>query len=170
MNLFFNVLTLAFEVIYYSMFIKLCKKEGKFIRYISLFTLITIMLMFIGTNQIYSYLVIVLLMLYGLKYIVKIKVSLYDMLLLFLMLLFKIIIEYIVVLVFFNILKMPISINIVLFSIIKIVILYLLRNKMYNFNKYFNKEWVENNFYVRYIFTILVFVYVIISCITIIIY
>lgn len=170
MNLFFNILTLIFEVIYYSMFIKLCKKEGNFIRYISLFTLITIMLMFIGTNQIYSYLVIVLLMLYGLKYIVKIKVGLYDVLLLFLMLLFKIIIEYMVVLVFFNILKMPISINIVLFSIIKIVILYLLRNKMYNFNKYLNKKWLDNNFYVRYIFTILVFVYVIISCITIIIY
>lgn len=170
MNLFFNIIVLLFEVLYYTTFIKLCKNEGKISRYLLLFSLITILLMFIGSNQIYSYLIIVLLMLYGLKYIIKIKVSLFDMFLLFIMMFFKIIIEYIIVLIFYNILKLPISINIIMFSIIKILILLLIKNKMYLFNLYLKERWKNNNFYIRYLFTIFLFIYVIISCITIIFY
>lgn len=169
MNLF-NIIVLIFEVLYYSFFVKLCKNEGKFSRYLILFSLITILLMFIGSNQIYSYLIIILLMLYGLKYIVKIKINLYDMFLLFIMMFFKIIIEYIIVLIFYNILKLPISINIIIFSMIKMLILLLLKNKLCLFNLYLTERWKNNNFYIRYLFTIFLFIYVIISCVTIIFY
>ncbi len=170
MNLIFNCIVLIFEVIYYTLFIKLCKKEGKISRYLILFSLITILFCFVGTTKIYSYLILIILMLYGLKYIVKIKVGLYDMFLLVIMLFSKIIIEYIVVLIFFNILKLSISINIIIFSLLKLLILFLLKDKMYLFNNFLIKKWKNNNFYIRYLFTIFVFIYVIISCITIIFY
>lgn len=170
MNLFFNIIVLLFEVLYYTTFIKLCNNEGKISKYLLLFSLITILFSFVGTTQIYSYLILIILMLYGLKYIVKIKVGLYDMFLLFIMMFFKIIIEYIIVLIFYNILKLPISINIIMFSIIKILILLLIKNKMYLFNLYLKERWKNNNFYIRYLFTIFLFIYVIISCITIIFY
>ena len=91
--IFLNIAVLILEILYYSIFMYYSKGEGKFWRYLLLFSLITILFFFVGTTQIYSYLILVLMMLYGLKYIVKVKTSLYDMLIIILMLFLKIIIE-----------------------------------------------------------------------------
>ena len=56
-----HIIVLLFEVLYYSMFMKFARKEGKFWRYLLLFSLITIVLIFTGTGNLYVYLIFVLL-------------------------------------------------------------------------------------------------------------
>lgn len=164
MNLILNIIVLIFEVLYYALFMKFARKEGKFSRYLLLFSLITLILYIIGTDDLYAHLMSVCLMLFGLKYITKIKISLYDMLIIFIMLLTKLIIE------------LPISIFLYMFSkniyiisifsgIIKLLILFI---SNYNLNVLYNKFyalWKNNNFYIRYIFTIFMFLYVILTCV-----
>ena len=80
-----NIIVLIFEVLYYSLFMKYSRPEGKYYRYLILFTLITIIGLVIGTSNLISYLLLILMILYGIKYIVKIKISLYDMLVILIM-------------------------------------------------------------------------------------
>ena len=166
--LILNIIVLIFEVLYYSLFMYYSKNEGKLSRYILLFSLITIFFCFVSTSNLYSYLFLILLMLYGLKYIVKLKISLYDMLVIFEMLLLKIIIEtpiYIILKIFTEnnfILTLP-------SSIIKIMLLYIFRENLKNMYVKFKKLWDNNNFYIRYIFTTLMFLFVIFSCVFLIV-
>ena len=163
-----HIIVLIFEILYYSMFMKFTKKEGKFWKYLLLFTLITIVGLFIGTNNFISYLILVLMVLYGLKYIVKSKTNLYDMLWIILMLLIKIIIEtptYIFV-CFFTKNLMLIGI---LSNVIKILFVFAIKRLLNNWYLKLKKIWDNNNFYLRYIFTCLVYVYVIITLILFII-
>ena len=83
MNLVLNILVLIFEILYYSLFMKYARKESKFHKLILLFTMITIIGMIIGTNNLPSYLILILMMSFGMKHIGKLKVSLYDMLIIF---------------------------------------------------------------------------------------
>ena len=69
-NLLLNVVVLIFEILYYALFMKFARKEGKFWRYLLLFSLMTFCLLFMKTTKIYTILVISLFILYGLKYIV----------------------------------------------------------------------------------------------------
>lgn len=166
--LILNVIVLIFEVLYYSLFMYYSKNEGKLSRYILLFSLITIFFCFVSTSSLYSYLLLILLMLYGLKYVVKLKTSLYDMLVIFGMLLLKLIIEtpiYIILRIFTEnnfILTLP-------SSIIKIMLLYIFRKNLKNMYVKFKKLWDNNNFYIRYIFTTLMFLFVIFSCVFLIV-
>lgn len=166
--LILNFIVLIFEILFYSMFMYYSKREGKFSRYLLLFSLITIFFSFVGTTQLISYVVLIFMMLYGIKHIVKVKTTLYDMFILSLMLIFKIIIEGIVVLIFYNIFGMYITIF--LFEIIKILTLIIFRNKLSLFYKYMYKLWYKNNFYIRYIFSCLIVVYVIFSALALINY
>ena len=165
-----NVVVLVFEVLYYALFMKFARKEGEFWRYLLSFTLITIVGTIINTNNMFSYLILNILIVLSLKYIVKLKVVSYDLFTIFLMLFSKIVIEYIIVLIFFNLLNESISMVLIMIAISKILVVTSFKNEIKAVDKYFNKKWNDNNFYIRYIFTILMFIYVIVSFITIIFY
>ena len=77
--IFLNIIVLVLEILYYSIFMYYAKGEGKFWRYLLLFSSITFIGCIIGTNYLFSYLILVLMMLYGIKYIVKAKTSLYEL-------------------------------------------------------------------------------------------
>lgn len=162
-----NVIVLIFEILYYSMFMKFARKEGKFWRYLLLFSLITIAFCFINVSNLFSYLILVLMMLYGLKYIVKIKVILYDMLLIVTMLLLKLIIEFVVIIIFYNLLDFNQLLTTIIFDLVKILFLFIFKNKIYKIAVKLKELWNKNNFYVRYFFIIGVYVYVIISIISV---
>lgn len=165
-----NVVVLVFEVLYYALFMKFARKEGKFWKYLLSFGLVNIILLFIGTNQIYSYLLCIIMMLYGLKYIVGIKMTLYDMFFIMIMLMFKALTEHIVVLIFFVLFKQTILLTTFIFSALKFILLIILKNKLNLVYNYILIKWNNNNFYIRYLFTIFMFCYVIISIITILFY
>lgn len=159
-----HIIVLLFEVLYYSMFMKFARKEGKFWRYLLLFSLITIVLIFTGTNNLYVYLIFVLLTLYGLKYIVKIDIGLYDMLWIVIMLFVKIIIEFIISMGIYYTIN-DFLIMTLLIAFIKAIILIILKNKLTVFYTKLKRIWYKNNFYIRYVFSCLSIIYVIITVI-----
>ena len=162
-SLLLNVVVLVFEVLYYALFMKFARKEGKFWRYLLLFSLMTFCLFFMKTTKIYTILVISLFILYGLKYIVKLKVSLYDMLVTSVMLLLKLFLEMTFSLLFYAFIK-NIIIDSTITGIIKIFIILLMKNSINKVYQKFERLWKNNNFYIRYIFTIIVFSYIICTC------
>lgn len=168
--LFLNVIVLIMEVLYYSLFMKFARKEGKLWRYLLSFGIITFILSIIGTNHMYSYLFFGIMVLLCIKYIIKLKLQSFHMFIIIEMLLFKIIVEAIIVLILYNLMKMPIWIVLIFLSLIKLLLIILFKNKIYFINKYFYGKWINNNFYIRYIFTIFIFIYIIASCIAIIFY
>ena len=156
-----NIIVLIFEIFYYSMFMKFAKNEGKFWRYLLLFSLITIVMLFVGTNTLYAYLIFVLLTLYGIKYIVKTKTSLYDMFIIYIMLFVKLIIELAVsYIVYFLIINNTLIVTSV-FAVIKIIVLLIMKNKMNLIYNRLKLKWDKNNFYIRYIFVVMNFLYII---------
>lgn len=162
MNILMNIIVLIFEVLYYSMFMYYAKKEGKFWRYILLFSLITILILILGSNNLISYIFFVLIALMGLKYFIKIKASLYDMLIIILMVVAKLLVEFIICMITFVIFKNTI-ISIFIANVIKICLLLLCNHKL---NIIYNKLhiiWDKNNFYIRYVFICLTYIYVIVS-------
>jgi hypothetical protein len=167
MELILNIIVLLFEIVFYSLFMKFARKEGKFYRYILLFILTTFLVILFSSNSLIAYLVFVLSAYVGLKYIVKLKVSLYDMLIIFIMLLCKLIIE-----IPFYVLLINIINNFcvtVITSIFKISLICLLHNKIELLYKVLKVKWDNNNFYIRYIFSTLMFTYTIASCIFLIV-
>lgn len=167
--LILNFIVLIFEILFYSMFMYYSKREGKFSRYLLLFSLITIIGTIIKTNYLFSYLILVLMILYGIKYIVKAKTTLYDLFVICLMLIIKSIIEMVIGSLFliniFSIIQLTF-----LSYIVKFIFILLFKNKL---NKYYNKiliKWNNNNFYIRYIFACLSFIYVIASCIVLLVF
>ena len=164
MKMVLHIIVLIFEVLYYSVFMKFTKKEGKFWKYLLLFSLITIVLIFTGTNNLYVYLIFVLLTLYGLKYIVKIDIGLYDMLWIVIMLFVKIIIEFIISMGIYYTIN-DFLIMTLLIAFIKPIILIILKNKLTVFYTKLKRIWYKNNFYIRYVFSCLSIIYVIITVI-----
>ena len=161
-----NVAVLVFEVLYYALFMKFARKEGKFWRYLLLFSAITISGLIIGTNNLPSYLFLVISMLLGIKYFVKTKTSLYEMCLITIMLLLKMIIELLVMIVFFSILGFNHFITTLVFSFMKLFLVIIFKEKLNLFNNNLKKLWDNNNFYMRYLFSIAFYIYVIISIIS----
>lgn len=163
MTLFLNIIVLIFEILYYSLFMKFVRKDGNFIKYLLAFTMITIIGIIIGTNGLVSYFALILLISLAMKYIVRIKTTLYDMFIIVFMLFLKIIIEtplYIVLFTFIN--NYIIG---VIVGILKITILILIRNIIANFYKKVKIRWDKNDFYIRYLFSICCFMYCIITAI-----
>lgn len=162
MGLFLNVVILILETLYYSVFMKISRREGKLSRYLLLFTLFSIIGLFLDKSFMLNYVLIFLVILYGLKYIVRISISLYDLLFIIIMFLIKIIIEIPFYYLFTLLLNGVVST--LLFQSIKVLLVYTFRNKLPIIYKQLNEKWENNNFYIRYIFTILLFTYVIVSC------
>lgn len=157
-----NLVVLVFEILYYSMFMKYARKEGKFSKYLLLFSISTLLILIFGNKGLESYIIFILFSYISLKYLVKTKVSLYDMFLIIIMLIFKLVIETIGFIVTYIILS-----NLILYlfsiSILKIILTYILRNKISNLYKKFKIKWNNNNFYIRYIFISFTYIYVIIT-------
>ena len=159
-----NIIVLIFEVLYYSMFMYYARKEGKFWRYLLSSTITTILLLIVGSNNLIGLLVLVVSLFLGIKYIIKIKTSLYDMFFVLLMIFFKLIIEFSLSLELYYIIKNIFYVSIIT-GFIKIMLTIILKNKFYKFYLYLRKLWYKNNFYIRYIFSCLCFIYCIISII-----
>lgn len=168
MNTFLYVIILIVEIFYYSMFMKFTRKQGKFWKYILTFIINTGLIFIFNSMSVLSYLVFVMFTLFALKYIVKTKMSLFDMLVIFAMMIIKVLIETPTYIVFGNLFN--IYVIGIIYSLIKIILVFLLRNKLNVLYKKLKKKWDNNDFYIRYIFTILMFAYSIISCIFIILY
>lgn len=169
--LLLNVIVLIMEVLYYSLFMKFAKGEGKLYRYILLFVLFSIITLFLNKSFIINYLLICLFILYGIKYIVRIKTTLFDMPIIIIMFLYKLILEFILTISLYLIFKniYNIYVGAIIVSIIKIISLFLIKNKMNIFYYKINKLWNNNNFYIRYITSILILFYIIASCILLIV-
>lgn len=165
-----NIIVLILEVMYYSLFLKYAKREGKLWQYILSFIIVSIVGLFIKTNYLVSYLILVLLITLCLKYISKIKIKIYDILVIMIMIFIKSIIEHIVVLIFFTFLSKGIILTTFIFTIVKFIFVLSMRNKISKAYNSLLQKWNNNNFYIRYLFTIIMFVYIIISVITILFY
>ena len=162
------IIVLFFEVLYYSLFMKFTRKEGKFWKYLLTFVLETMIIFIFNSSSVITYFMFVITTLFFLKYLVRIKTSLYDMLFIFLMLFVKIIIETPVFILFNNLLDIY-TIGII-YSILKTIILLLLKSKWNIIYNILKVKWDNNNFYIRYIFTIIMFLYIIISSIFVLLY
>ena len=157
-----NIIVLIFEVLYYSLFMTFTRKEGKFYKYIILFSLISIIGLIITTNNLLSYFLLILMMTLGLKYIVKTKISMFDMFLIVFMLFIKFIIEFIFYVLFLKVIGFNHFITTMLFDIIKIGLVLINRDNLYKIKIKLENLWTNNNFYIRYIFSISVYIYVIV--------
>ena len=157
-----NLIVLTFEILFYSMFIKFAKNDGKFYKYAIVFIINTILITLLGSRNLMSYLVFVMTTLLMLKYVVQVKTSLYDMLVIIFMLIVKSMLE----IPLFYLFAMCFSgvISTFLFQITKILLVLLLKDLIRTIYIKLKTKWDNNNFYIRYIFSILMFMYVIISC------
>ena len=165
MNIILNAIVLIFEVLYYALFMKFARKEGNFWRYNLLFLLISLIFSFVGTRELYSYLLLILTILYGIKFIVKTKVSLYDALIIIVMLGIKLIVEFPIYFVGYKILELNHTFITMLLEITKIFLILIIGNKLNVLYLKFKKIWDNNNFYIRYIFSCSMFIYVIVTVI-----
>lgn len=163
-----NILVLVFEILYYSMFMYYAKGERKFKRYLLLFLLETIIII-IFKNNFYTYLIFILTSYIGLKYIVKTRFSLYDMLIIIFMLFLKIILEYLCYLSFLLI-NYNYLIFVFLIALIKIIVVYNFRKTIKNIYYKLKNRWNKNDFYIRYFFNTAMFIYIIITVILTLIY
>lgn len=161
--LILNFIVLIFEILFYSMFMYYSKQEGKFWKYIVLFTLITIFFGFVGTNNLLSFNFLVLFILLGERYFLKVNNSFYDIFRIIIMMIFKYTIELPIYLIFINFIDYYLLM--ILVGIFKINILFLLKKKINTFYKWFVKSWNDNCFYTRYICSCFLYIYVIVSTI-----
>jgi len=166
--LFLYIAILIFEILYYSLFIKLAKKEGKLWKYLLTFVLETIIIFIFNLMNVITYFIFIITTLLFLKYLVKVKTSIFDMLLIFIMLLIKVLIELPFYMLFSN--SLGIYVTGIIYSIVKMLLLYVFRNELHIMYNNMQKLWKNNNFYIRYIFSTFMFIYAITSCIFIILY
>lgn len=163
MQLILGVIGLFLEALYYSLFIKNIKRKSNVIKLVILFILINAFFAFVGSNILFSYLLLMIMMVLGLKYFANIKINVYDIFFLFIMMAFKIIVEGLSVTIISLFIRnnyfMAISLG-----FIKLLILFLFKSKLYLLYNNFKKHWDNNVFYIRYSFTILMLIYVISSC------
>lgn len=156
-----NLIVIIFEIIFYSIFMKNIKGDGKLIKYILAFTISTIGLMVVG-NGLFGYLLFVLLCLFGMKYIAKTKTSFFDFFAIIFMLLLKCAIEVIICLSCYAIVKNT-FVALILANLVKLFIVGYYRIPFGNFYRLGKKLWDNNNFYFRYILMGSLYIYVICS-------
>ena len=162
MNLLMNIIVLIFEVLYYALFMKFSKNRGNLIRYIITFVINTFIILIFGSNSLITYFLFMLFTYIALKYIVKTRVSLYDMLIVLIMLFVKLIIEFPFIMIFYKLLKINQFIVTIMFDIVKIGLLFVFKEKINECYIKMKKLWDNNNFYIRYIFSCSMFLYTII--------
>ena len=160
--LMMNIIVLIFEVLYYALFMKFSRKEGKFSKYLITFVINTFIILIFSSNSLITYFLFMLFTYIALKYIVKTKVSLYDMLIVLIMLFVKLIIEFPFIIIFYKLLNINQFIVTIIFDIVKMCLLFALKEKLHKYYVKMKKLWDNNNFYIRYIFSCLMFLYTII--------
>lgn len=161
-----NILVLVFEILYYSMFMYYAKDEGKFKRYLLLFSLITLFFCFYGTNKLDSYLLLIIMIVIGIRLIVKAKIFLFDLFIIFAMLLFNFLLQ----LPIYTITSL-ITNNIIYITLILILekFIFILKcNFLKQMFENIKNKWDKNIFFIRYIFIVVMFLFVISSAIYII--
>lgn len=161
-----NIIVLLFEVLYYSIFINEARGDKKLIRYFIAFALVTIIGIFIKTNYFVSYLILIFMMLYAIKYIARVNTTLYDLLIIILMLILKTIIE--MPIYYLLVGKINRYVLSILASLVKLLVLFLLNKRLNKFYNYLQIKWNNNNFYIRYLFSVMLYLYVIIVAILLI--
>jgi len=152
-----------YEILYYSLFMKYARGEGKFWRYLLLYLLISIFFSFIGTKEFYSYLLLMLIMLLGFKYIVKTKTSIFDLLIITVMLVCKAFIELGVFYIYYCLLHCSHYMVTILFELIKLLIVLLIGTNLNTLYLNLKRLWDNNNFYIRYITSVTLYAYVIVT-------
>lgn len=157
-----NIIVLLLEVLYYSLFMTFTRKEGKFHKYFIAFMIITALGIFINMRNLISYLILVLLILLAMKYIVRIKTSLFDMFIIILMLFISLAIELLIYVLMYKLIGLNHFAVALTFQLVKVGIVLLNRNTLEIMYIKLKQMWDNNNFYVRYIFSVLVYFYVII--------
>lgn len=165
-----NIIVLLFEVLYYSVFMTFTRRQGKLNSYFILFILVSLVVAFTSVKNLYAYLIFILLTYIGLKYIVKSKVSFYDILVIIAMLILNLVIELPIYLIAYRIMNISRFMTTLIFDVIKVLVVILLRNHL---NIAYNKGkllWKNNNFYIRYITSILVYLYIIITIVLLMLY
>lgn len=163
MDLFLNVLILLFEILYYSLFMKFTKKDGKFWKYVIVFIINTILILIASSSKFPTYLIFVAATLFMLKYLVKVKTGLFDMLNILIMLFLKVLIEtplYFLFMAISNRYLLSIIVN-----IFKLIIITLFSNKLNKLHNVLKVKWEKNDFYIRYLFSISAFIYCIVTII-----
>lgn len=161
-SLFMIIITLFTEVVYYSLFLKYCRGEGRIYRYISVGIFVTLLAFVLDTKNIISYLLLVLTFTLGLKYIVKVRTSLYDMFIVIVMLFLKVSLELVSFLIFY-ILFTNYNLYILFMILIKIAFIFRVKNKLNCFYEKLKKLWLNNVFKIRYIFICCIYIYVIVT-------
>ncbi len=163
-----NIMVLVLEVLYYSLFMKFTKKEGKFINYCILFILVSVLGFILNTRDITNYFILLMFIVFGIKYIVRVKTTMFDFLIVLIMLVFNIIIEATIYVLLFKLIGVNYIITTFVFETIKIGMCLILNNRLHLMYNKIKNLWDNNNFYIRYLFTTLIYIYVIITCILII--
>lgn len=163
-----NILVLVFEILYYSMFLYYAKNKGKFKRYLLLFLFISLIGGFIGTNYLYSYMFLIMMIFLGLKYFVKIKVYFRDIFLILFMILLGTIIQFPIYFVgsYFNL----ISVATIFYQVTKVILVYTFKEKIKKLYSKYVMLWKNNVFYIRFISIVLMYIYIIFSVLFLIIY
>lgn len=163
MKILANIIVLIFEVVYYSLFMKFSKDRGTLSKYLFLFCFITIIGGFIGTNLLISFAFLIFGTLIGMRYLINVKTSCFDLFIIIAMILFKYFIE----LMLYPILGSVFDYYLLMVMIgpIKVLIIYLIRNKLKKVYKFCYQKWSENIFYVRYVCMCFLYIYFIISAI-----
>lgn len=153
------------EILYYTNFLYLCRKKDKYYKLFIIFLLSNIGMYFIGFSSFYAY-TLYFVEVIVLSLLLNVQFLLYDMLVMIVSLLFKLFIE----LCFFIILQKNISlfVCVLVMGITKNIVLVLIKDKLNKFYLKFKKMWNNNNFYIRYSFSTLLYLYIIASAIYII--
>ena len=147
---------------------KSARKEGDFKRYFLLFGLFAIITIFMNRRFLINYLIIFFLILYGLKFIVKLKVTLFDLFFIILMFISKVIIEMPLSLLSYSIVE-NIYVASTMVGVLKVIIILLFNEYVEKIYEIMKLLWKNNNFYIRYLFSISLFIYVILSSVFLII-
>ena len=163
-----NIIVLIFEILYYSMFMYYSKQEGKFWKYVILFTIISIIGGFIGTNYLFSYIYLIVMIFIGINYFIKVKMYFRDIFSIIFMLLLSALIQ------------LPIyfigkTLNLIIlftfvYEILKVLLVYIFKNQLEKLYLIYTNKWNNNNFYIRYIFSMSLYIYIIITILLLIIF
>lgn len=163
MNIVLNCVIILLESLFYAMFFDNIKKSGKTLKLLLAFILMSAIGAFAGTDFLVSYFLLIIMMILGIKYIAGIKMNMYDLLVIFTMILIKHIIEIPLTLIVYTFIK-NIYVVTTIVGVLKIGIVFAFRHKFYNIYSKIKIAWNNNNFYIRYIFTTFMLIYVIASC------
>lgn len=162
-------LVLAQEVLYYTIFMRLSKKQGNIFAYLLLFTIATLVINLLQPIKLSAYLAFIVISLVGLKFITHSKNNLYDILITIVMIAIKLLIEVLFTFGIYYLVK-DVYITIYTVSWIKICFIFLIRKWLNKLNTKIIFLWSNNNFYIRYIASAGLMIYIIVSCIYLIQY